>query len=96
MIHSDLWMVIFFWISLFIAVAIYAYSFKIKKKDILVLKKQMLFSVPFWLFLVYQSYYTLKQVQMSGMERWAVIPFVLGLGYYMAILKLSFEKKETK
>jgi hypothetical protein len=32
---------------------------------------------------------------MSSAERWALIPFVIGLAFYIAILKLQIEKKEV-
>ena len=94
MVLSDyLFMVIFFWISVVIIVSMYAYLYKKKNKDIFILRKQILISIPIWLFLVYQSYFTVRNTMMSSFERWALVPFVLGLGFYVALIKLNIEKK---
>ena len=56
---------------------------------------ELIYLTPIWLFLIYQSYITIKHVQMTSVERWALIPFVLGLGFYVAILKQNIGKKEN-
>ena len=90
---SDYFMVLFFWVSTVITLTGYVLYHKKLYKDMRHLKKLMLLSVPIWLFLVYQSYFTLKQAQMTSLERWGLIPFVIGLGFYLAILKVQLEKK---
>ena len=90
---SDYFMVLFFWVSTVITLTGYVLYHKKLYKDMRHLKKLMLLSVPIWLFLVYQSYFTLKQAQMTSLERWGLIPFVIGLGFYLAIIKVQLEKK---
>jgi hypothetical protein len=85
-------MVLFFWISTIAIVTIYAFWYKKKHMNITGLKKQILLSIPIWLFLIYQSYFTLKKAEMTPLERWALIPFVLGLGFYLTILKIFLDK----
>ena len=94
MLSSDLIMVAFFWISSIVIIAVYSISYMGKGKDLKVLKKELVLLTPIWLFLIYQSYITIRHVQMTGTERWALIPFVLGLGFYVALLKQNIEKKE--
>ena len=92
MFQSDLLMVLFFWISTIAIVTIYSFWYKKKHIDITGLKKQILLSIPIWLFLIYQSYFTLKNAEMTPLERWALIPFVLGLSFYLTILKIFLDK----
>jgi len=93
---NELTMVLFFWVSLIIIVGIYAYVYKKRKTTLMSFKKQIFLSIPIWLFLVYQSYFTIRQTEMTNLERWALVPFVLGLGFYLAILKIDLEKKYKK
>ena len=90
---AELYMVVFFWISTLVVVTLYAYNYKKKHENSNNLKKLILLSIPIWLFLVYQSYLTIRQTQMTTLERWGLIPFVIGLGFYLAILKVQLEKK---
>jgi len=96
MMANDLMMVLFFWVASVITIIVYSLIYRIKKKDVTILKRELLLLIPIWLFLIYQSYYTVKSVQMSTAERWALIPFVLGLGFYLAFLKQSLDKKEKQ
>jgi hypothetical protein len=91
--HSDFFMVAFFWASILIIVGMYALRYKKTHDNMNHLKKLILLSIPIWLFLVYQSYLTLKRTQMTSLERWGLIPFVIGLGFYLAIIKVQLEKK---
>ena len=86
-------MVFFFWVSSILIIAVYSTIYK-KRKEFSNLKRELVLLTPIWLFLIYQSYVTLKQVQMTSMERWALIPFVLGLGFYVALLKQNIEKSK--
>jgi len=94
-LSSDIVMVFFFWILSILIIAVYSTFYK-KKKRFGNLKRELILLTPIWLFLIYQSYVTLKKVQMTSMERWALIPFVLGLGFYVALLKQNVEKKEKR
>ena len=93
LLGSNLFMVVFFWIAALVTLIIYSFFYTQQNKDARILKKQMILLLPIWLFLIYQSYFTIRDVQMSSTERWALIPFVLGLGFTMALLKLNIEKK---
>ena len=94
-LSSDIVMVFFFWILSILIIAVYSTIYK-KKERFGNLKRELILLTPIWLFLIYQSYVTLKKVQMTSMERWALIPFVLGLGFYVALLKQNVEKKEKR
>ena len=96
MFSSDFMMVIFFWFSSILIIIIYSFIHRRKGKDMYVIKKQLILLIPIWLFLIYQSYCTIKNVGMSSAERWALIPFVLGLGFYVAFLKQNIEKKDKQ
>ena len=90
---SDIVMVLFFWVSSIIIIGVYSFICK-KRERFSILKKELILLTPIWLFLIYQSYITLKKIQMTSTERWALIPFVLGLGFYVALLKQNIEKKD--
>jgi O-antigen ligase len=96
MVSSEAVMVFFFWFSSIIILIVYAFLCKKNNKNMTILKKELILLTPIWLFLIYQSYITLRNVQMSSAERWALIPFVLGLGFYVALLKQDIEKKGKK
>ena len=89
---SDSMMVLFFWISSILVLVIYSLIYKRKGRDLSSLKRQMTILIPIWLFLIYQSYITIKNVQMTSSQRWALIPFVLGLGFYITLLKQNLKK----
>ena len=93
LLKTEIYMVVFFWVSTLIVVSIYGIYYKKRYKSTNHLKKLILLSIPIWLFLIYQSYLTVRQTQMTTLERWGLIPFVIGLGFYLAILKVQLEKK---
>ena len=94
-LSSDSIMVGFFWLTSFLAIISYALICKKNGKNLSIIKRELILLIPIWLFLIYQSYITLKQVQMTSEERWALIPFVIGLGFYVTFLKRTLDKKRS-